>query len=161
ITKKSAASSVGLGAQLKAWWKRVAGFDRKGAVGTGGLFAISVLGVLLYASSSRELVRDLQTAGFAAAQAESIARCSAREPAWFLLFFGLAIGTVIIVMSGTFSRERASWAGALLALVLVADLARANRPWIVYYDYLERYASNPVLDIIRKEPFEHRVAARL
>ena len=37
------------------------------------------------------------------------------------------------------------------------DLARANSPWIIYYDYREKYASNPVIDMLRARPFEARI----
>src|SRR5207248_7984524 len=32
-------------------------------------------------------------------------------------------------------------------------------PWIQYYDYPDQYASNPVLDILKDKPWEHRVTA--
>ncbi|MBI3191998.1 MAG: YfhO family protein, partial [Pedosphaera parvula] len=38
------------------------------------------------------------------------------------------------------------------------DLGRANQPWIRYYNYKEKYASNPVIDILREKPYEQRVA---
>jgi hypothetical protein len=36
-------------------------------------------------------------------------------------------------------------------------MARANAPWVIYYDYKERLASNPLFDILRDKPHEHRV----
>src|SRR5688500_19703903 len=41
------------------------------------------------------------------------------------------------------------------------DLVPANKPWVVYYDYKQRYASNAVIDFLRKDAHEHRVTARL
>ena len=41
--------------------------------------------------------------------------------------------------------------------MLVADLARANQPWIVYWNYTTKYASNPILEMLRDKPYEHRV----
>ena len=46
----------------------------------------------------------------------------------------------------------------MLGALLVADLGRANEPWIIYWDYNEKYASNPIIDKLREKPFEHRVA---
>ncbi len=38
------------------------------------------------------------------------------------------------------------------------DLGRANLPWIIDWNYEEKYASNPVIDFLRDKPYEHRVA---
>src|SRR6185369_8087827 len=54
--------------------------------------------------------------------------------------------------------KRAKWAAILMGLVLVVDLGRANLPWIRHWDYKQKYASNPIIDFFRKEPYEHRVA---
>jgi hypothetical protein len=43
----------------------------------------------------------------------------------------------------------------------VTDFARANAPWIIYENYQEKYASNPVIDLLRQQPYEHRFAGRL
>jgi hypothetical protein len=53
------------------------------------------------------------------------------------------------------------WAGVLLGVILVGDLARANLPWIVYYDYREKYASNAVIELLRQDPWQHRVTGRM
>ena len=76
---------------------------------------------------------------------------------WFVLFYVLAAGVMVLIISGAFTGARANWGAALLGLVLVADLGRANEPWIVYWDYKEKYASNPIIDKLREKPFEHRV----
>jgi len=36
-------------------------------------------------------------------------------------------------------------------------VGRANLPWIVYWNYKEKYATNPIIDILRDKPYEHRV----
>jgi hypothetical protein len=36
---------------------------------------------------------------------------------------------------------------------------RANAPWVQYYDYKDRLASHPVLDILREKPYLQRVKA--
>jgi hypothetical protein len=41
---------------------------------------------------------------------------------------------------------------------LAGDLGRANLPWIIYWDYRQKYASNDVIDFLRQQPYEHRVA---
>jgi hypothetical protein len=49
----------------------------------------------------------------------------------------------------------------LIGVVLVIDLARANAPWVRYYDYKQKYASNPIIDLLAEKPYEHRVATQL
>jgi len=43
-------------------------------------------------------------------------------------------------------------------LLIVLDLSRANLPWIVHWDYLQKYATNDVIELLRQKPHEHRVA---
>jgi hypothetical protein len=38
------------------------------------------------------------------------------------------------------------------------DLGRADKPWIQYFDIAEKYADNPVLDVLRDQPWRHRVS---
>jgi hypothetical protein len=45
--------------------------------------------------------------------------------------------------------------------VLVVDLYRANTPWVKHYDWVTRYQSNPVLDLLKDKPWEQRVTAFL
>jgi hypothetical protein len=122
---------------------------------------IAVGGLLIYASSRTELEKYLTTVAFEPSQAKSVAGFSVREVAWFAFFFLVSAAVMVVIMSGWLSGPRTKFAVVLLGLVLVADLARADRPWIVYYDYKAKYASNPVIDILREKPFEHRTAARL
>jgi hypothetical protein len=65
---------------------------------------------------------------------------------------------VTLVLSGAFAGTRARWASVALGLFLVVDLGRANLPWIVTWDYEQKYASNPIIDKLRDKPYEHRVA---
>ena len=46
----------------------------------------------------------------------------------------------------------------VLGVILTVDLARANAPWVLFWDYPYKYATNPVLDILRAKPHEARVA---
>ena len=48
--------------------------------------------------------------------------------------------------------------GILLGLLLVADLGRANVPWVITWNWVQKYATNPVIDFLREKPYEHRVA---
>jgi hypothetical protein len=95
------------------------------------------------------------------ALAQEIARFSAGEAGIAFVFMAVTVVLVIMTMSGMWSGRRRRWLGIVAGFIVVADLGRASLPWIVYYDYQERYASNPIIDTLRNEPWNHRVAARV
>lgn len=146
---------------LKAWWKSVSGFDRKWAQACVGCLGMSVLFCLVYTASTAELERHLNAAGFAAPSSGQIAKFSQGEVRLFVLFFALSVGAALLCLSGWFAGPRAKWAVLMLGSLVVVDLARANLPWIVYYDYKDKYASNPVIDFLREKSHEHRVAYKV
>jgi hypothetical protein len=152
------APCLGLAEHLRRWWANARGFDRKWVLGCALAIGASLLGWLIYASSRKGLEEYLQTVMFNADTARAIASFSFRAVGWYVLFLILAAGLVTLVLSGWFAGRRAKWGGILLGLVLVADLGRADRPWIVYWNYQEKYATNPVIDRLREQPYEHRVA---
>jgi hypothetical protein len=41
---------------------------------------------------------------------------------------------------------------------LVADLGWANIPWVITYNWQQKYQPNPIVDLLRQQPYEHRVA---
>ena len=152
------AGGASLSRHLQNWWSKVTGFDRKWTVGCVLAILLSAFGWLIYASSQKSLETYLQTVQFNADMARAIAQFSIRSVAWFILFLSLAAGMVALIVSGWFAGRRAKWGGFLLGLLLVADLGRANLPWIIYWDYAQKYATNPVLDLLREKPYEQRVA---
>jgi len=44
---------------------------------------------------------------------------------------------------------------------MICDLSRADIPWIRYYNYKGTMSLNPVTDLLRHEPWEHRVNSRV
>jgi hypothetical protein len=142
--------------QLQSWWKNAGGFDRKWTLGCVFAFVGSVLAWLVYASQKANLVSYLQTVE-ASGDPSEIAAFSIGQAGWFLLFFALAIGIVILIIAGIFSGKRARLGGILLGVLLIVDLGRANLPWITHWDYKQKYASNPIVDLLRDKPYEHRV----
>ena len=142
--------------QFQSWWKNAVGFDRKWALGCVFAFVGSALAWLVYASQKPALISYLQTVE-APGDPKEIAAFSVGQAGWFLLFFALAIGIVILIIAGIFSGKRAKLGGILLGVLLIVDLGRANLPWITHWDYQQKYASNPVIDILRDKPYEHRV----
>lgn len=144
---------------LGAWWKRVRGFDRRWTMGCLAVLGLTALGWLIFASSGDAFERYLQEVQYDAGTAHQIAGFSVEQIGIFLIFFAAALLLMILTLSGAFRGGRARWGGVLLGLLAIIDLGRANEPWIVNWDYEQKYASNPILDMLRQKPYEHRVAS--
>ncbi len=154
-----------LPSQLRTWWSKAAAFDKNWVKGSAIALVTSVVAWLIYASSRDRLIAYLQEVlGLegrgpedAAAMAQAVSAFSIRQAGWFLPMLALALGLVIVILSGYFCGRRARLGGILLGLLLVADLGRANMPWVVTWNWVQKYATNPVIDFLRKKPYEHRV----
>ncbi len=120
------------------------------------IIAISLLGWLVYSGYRNGLIDYLQTVGISRL-ADADADFSIRQVGWFILLLALAAGLMTLIFSGAFAGRRSLWGGCVLGLLLVTDLGLANRAWIIYWNYPDKYASNPVIDILRDKPYEHRV----
>jgi hypothetical protein len=153
-----AATARGLSAQLKAWWAKAAAFDKKWVAGSLVALGASLVGWWVYSDSRGRLVTYLQEVAFDPTTAGAIASFSIRQVGWFLLFLALALSLVALILSGYFNGRRARTGAMLLGLLLAGDLVRANVPWVVTWNWVQKYASNPVIDLLREKPYEHRVA---
>jgi len=103
--------------------------------------------------------RYLVSGGFSAEDAAAISRHSMSEVMLFCALLIVAVFVLAMVLSGYFRGTRARWGIVLLGILLVGDLIHANSPWVVYYDYKAKYATNPVIDVLRAKPWENRVSA--
>jgi len=154
-----AAGPVSLLAQFKTWWAKARGFDRNWISICIVFFTGSLLAWLIYALQKPNLVAYLQTVGFSDENlAGQIAAFSVHQVGWFILSFALALGLLTLILSGAFAGRRAKWGGILLGTLLVLDLGRADLPWVVFWNYPQKYATNPIIDVLRDKPYEHRVA---
>lgn len=158
---KRGPSASGTSWSFKSWLAKAPALDRQTVMTLVAILIAGIVGVTIYALSMGELRGYLQRAGFPEPLAVEISRFSLMETVWFLVFLSLSVAFVIGVMSGLFSGERTTFAGVVLGLILVSDLGHGDRHWIRYYDYTEMYSTNPVIDLLRDRPFDHRVAARL
>jgi hypothetical protein len=156
-----AGNAIALPVRLKNWWAIVRGFDRNWTLGCIAGVIGSVLAWLIYSSEKPNFIRYLQTVGFPDENmAKGIAAFSIGQVGWFVLFFAFAAGLFILVIAGIFSGKRAKLGGILLGALLIVDLGRADLPWIVHWDYKQKYeigTLNPVVDFLRDKPYEHRV----
>jgi hypothetical protein len=144
--------------RLKAWWAAAPGFDKRWSQSLVVAVCASLVGWLIYAASYKDLVAFLKVAAPPPELAPAIAKFSLLEVGWFILLLGVTALIFILILSGVLAGVRARWGMAVLSLLVVADLARASAPWIYYWNYPEKYATNPVLDILRARPYEQRVA---
>ncbi len=152
-----AASNAPARGKPRAWWGRAPSFDKRWVLGCAVAFGASLLGWLAYASAGQSLERYLRAVQFDEANARAISAFSICQAGWFVLLLGLAAGLMLYVLRGAFAGVRAKWGVALLGVLLVADLGRADQPWIIYWDYKQKYTSNPIIDRLRERPYEHRV----
>jgi hypothetical protein len=145
--------------QFKAWRAKVRGFDRNWTSTCIMILTGSLLAWLIYAEQKPNLVSYLKTVGFPdEGMAGQIAVFSVGQVGWFILFFVMTTGLLTLVLSGAFAGRRAQWGGIFLGALLVLDLGRADLPWIVFWDYPQKYASNPIIALLRERPYEHRAA---
>jgi hypothetical protein len=145
-------------AGFKSWWAGAGKREKSWIYGCGLILAVSLLAWTNYASQRQALLDYLQTVRFDELKAEQIASFSIRQVGWFVFFFVLSAGLIACIFSGAFAGSRARWGGIVLGLLMVADLGRADQPWVVYWNYPQKYASNPIIDRLKDKPFEHRVA---
>ena len=152
--------------QFESWWKNVRGFDRNWSLICVITFAVSVVAWLIYLSQKTNLVSYLQKVGFDEDTGKAIAAFSIGQGAWFLLFFAAAIVLVIMVLAGVFTGKRARAGGFLLVGLLLADMGRADLPWIIHWNYKHKYeidpndstkSTNPIINLLLDKPYEHRV----
>jgi membrane protein YfhO len=133
-------------------------FERRWTSAMITTLAVSILGLLVFANARRSIIGFLTGTGFSESDAAAVMGFSIREVLLFILFLALSAAMLWLIMKGRFSGPRARWAGVLLGLLLVIDLARANTPWIKYYDYTDKYYAHPIVELLRQRAYEHRVA---
>jgi hypothetical protein len=158
-----ATGSASLLTQFKNWHARARGFDRNWISACIMVLIGSLLAWLIYRLQKPNLVTHLTKVGFpdeggSKGLADMIATFSIWQVGWFILFFALAAALLALILSGAFAGSRARWAGLFLGALLILDLGRADLPWVVFWNYPQKYASNPIVDVLRQKPYEQRIA---
>ncbi len=145
-------------AKLKNWWKTPVLFDRVWTVSCLMATFACLLGAFMYWAEKPTLVKYLQGAGFPDKDmAEQMAGFSVEQVGWFVLLYLIAVVLFLLVLAGIFGGKRARIGGFLLGAFLVVDLARGDLPYITHWNYIQKYESNPIVDLLRNKPYEHRV----
>lgn len=146
--------------QFKAWRDIATVGERRWLFGMLGVLTAAVLAAVIYASSASSLSAHLATIQFFQS-APATAAFSIREVWLALLCFAVSLGVVGLIVVGWFGGARSKTAWWLLGGILVLDLLRADLPWVRHYDYVTRFQSNPVLDLLREKSWEQRVTSFL
>ncbi len=153
-----AGSVRGLAGQWKQWRSSGPVFERRWIAGSIAAVSVALLGWAVYSSSETELKDYLAKVQFDPAGAAAIFHYSVRQVGWFVLFLAATLGAVALVLSGCFSGEKKKIGFVVLGLLLVVDLSRSNIPWIIYWDYAQKYSANPVVERLAAEAPQQRVA---
>ena len=146
-------------AQFKAWLATAVTFEKVWLAGSVFAIGISAVAWVIYSGKMDDLVKYLPTVDIPADQAAGIARFSINSVGWFILFLLLTVGLLLFIFIGRFSGPRAKWGGAVIALLLLVDLGRADKPWIMYWDTAFKYSDDPIITFLADKPYEHRVGA--
>jgi hypothetical protein len=157
-----ASGSTSVSVQLVNWWAKVRGFDRNWTIACGLTVIASVLAWLVYSAQKPGLVKFLQLVGFDSGMAGEVAAFSISQVIWFIFYFTAAVLLCTLVIAGVFAGKRAKLGGILLGALLLLDLGRANLPWLIHWDYAQKYevgSLNPVVNFLKDRPYENRVAA--
>ncbi len=134
----------------------VSAFEKKWTIAGGLLLGGSLLAWMVYVSKKKSLISYLERFDFRSDIAPKIAEFSIGEMGWFVLFFAASIILLLLILRGKFV-GKIKLAGILMGALIIFDLAHANVHWIVYQNYKEKYASNPIIDLLREKPYEQRV----
>ena len=151
--------------RLQLWWAKVSGFDRKWTLFMLLLAGVSVAGTALFYAKQDAFMRYLQDQTFTSAVRSptpmQISNFCLQRACAFVIFLAAGIVVIAGILSGAWAGSRAKWAWSGLAVLIIADLARGDIPWIHYFDYTEKYAVNSVTEFLMDKPWEHRVIGKL
>jgi hypothetical protein len=159
--RDSARRSAFFPEHLQIWWRTVGGFDKKWTIFALLLFGAAIVGLFIYNASQTSIMTYMEDQAISSQEVGKMAAFSITHAAWFVAFLAASILVVTGILSGAWSGTHAKWAWIFLGALIVFDLVRADEPWVSYNDYTEKYASNPVLDLLRDKPYEHRVIGKL
>ena len=156
------------------WLAKARVYERKWFYGCLAALALSVLAWLLTSSLQTELAKYISIEALGAspqsspgeqaallALAQQMARFSVKEIGLFAVFLALSVGLVALIQMGRLAGARAKWAGPSLGLLLIVDSYRADLPWVRYEYIPHKYATNPVMEVLRNngKAYEYRVSA--
>lgn len=148
--------AVGLGDQLRRGWRGASDFEHGWTLGVGLFAVLCVAGAMTFTGYKTQLADYLATLPYYGVPAT--AGFAIREVWLFVLVLAGSILALVTVQSGWFVGRGSAAMCGLLGVILVLDLLRAVTPWVVTYNRERRYQTNPVLEVLRQKPWEHRIS---
>jgi hypothetical protein len=142
------------------WWENASGFETGWVIGSGMALIVAVAGFFIVQSSKPDITHYLEHNCFDADLARQIAGFCIGEVGLFVIYLALSAAILVFILSRAWAGKRAIWAWVFLGAIMICDLSRADVPWIRYYNYKEKLSMNPVVEILRQKPWEHRVVSR-
>jgi hypothetical protein len=163
------AATGGFGARIRQWRQRGETFDRAWVLGSIWALALAFGAWIVYALSRDRLIAYLTKLNMleGARQdqgleiAEAVSKFSIRHGGWFCVLLAFSLGILFLIVAGVFSGRRAKWAGVLLTAVLLVDMVPAASPWLIYWNYQQKYETygpDSLIQFFEQKPYEHRVA---
>jgi hypothetical protein len=146
---------------LRLWWGKVAGFERRWTIFALLLVGASIAGLILFKAYEGSLMIYMEDQAIPSLEAGKMAAFSFVHAVWFVVFLAVSVLVITGIISGAWSGQGIKWAWSLLGILLIADLARADVPWVRYFDYGEKYSQNFIVDYLQDKPYEHRVIGKL
>lgn len=148
--------------------KKLSGFELKWVFGCAIAVLISLAAFLIMRGERADLIEYLHLNGFGPQLldtahleiAPQVADFSISEVGDYVIYLTISAGLIFLILTGALTGKRAVFAWVGLSAIMICDLARADVPWIRYFNYKQKYAMNPVVDVLRKDPWEHRVTSR-
>jgi hypothetical protein len=107
---------------------------------------------MIFMASRADLTNYLEHNGFGKDVAPQIAEFSISEVGWYVVYLTISAGLIVSILTGAFAGKKAAFAWAGLSAIMICDLARADVPWIRYFNYKQKYTMNPVVDLLRTLP---------
>lgn len=150
------------------WLAKTSVFDRRWLFACGGFFVVAIIGCVVFSMKQPAFVQFLQARGFPdESMAQSIAGFSLAQLEWFIVLAAIAMILLALTISGFFAGKKSRLGIVLLGLFLFFDLSRADLPYVIHWDYKQKYdidpansanSINPIINFLRDKPYENRVA---
>ena len=127
---------------------------RKWILGSSIVASIILLFSLIISSAKKVLAQHIAGQGFPLEEALTMASFAGKE----LIITSIFLIISVFLAAKILKTKAASPFVIGLALLVIADLTRANLPWIQYDDYKYKYNNkNPLIDQLSQSPHKGRV----
>jgi len=143
--------------RVKQWFVSQHGWERRWNLCLLGLIVVATLGWVFYAAIQPDTKKHLADVLVFGDSAGAMATFSLKMAAISLGTLFVVAAAVTLLVSGAFAGRYAGVMWLILGLVMFVDFGRAHSRYLEHDNYVEKYASNPVVDVLRQRPFEQRV----